>query len=86
MDKCYMNGGCLTCQFADRDEKNRYAGPCSGYANCSYEEYKGPEPEMYEGEKDEYIQLLEGIVKGALGDELAEAAFAEMKRKVTEVN
>ena len=86
MEKCYFNGGCLTCRFADRDDRNRYEGPCSGYAHCDYQEYTGPEPDMTEEEKDNYIQLLEGIVKGALGEELAKATFVEMKSKITETD
>lgn len=85
MEKCYFNGGCLTCRFADRDDRNRYEGPCSGYAHCDYQEYTGPEPDMTEEEKDNYIQLLEGIVKGALGEELAKATFVEMKKRATGV-
>lgn len=79
----YSTGGCWTCMFAQRDDRNRYMGPCSGYANCDYEEYTGSEPEMTEEEKDNYIQLLEGIVKGALGEELAKASFVEMKKRAT---
>ena len=83
MDKNYFNGGCLTCIFAHRDDRDRYISPCLNSSNCSYEEYAGPEPEMTEEEKDNYIQSLEDIVKGALGEELAKAAFAEMKKKAT---
>lgn len=65
MDKNYFNGGCSSCMFAHRDDRGRYISPCLGSSNCSYEEYKGPEPEMTEEEKDKYIQLLETYVKNA---------------------
>lgn len=32
---------CFTCLFAERDFHNRYLERCSGYGNCSYEEFKG---------------------------------------------
>ena len=56
--KNYFNGGCSTCMFAERDERGRYLGSCSGFSNCSYEEYKG-ETDITEEEKDEEIADLE---------------------------
>lgn len=56
--KNYFNGGCLTCMFAERDERGRYLGHCSGFSNCSYEQYKG-ETDITEEEKDEKIADLE---------------------------
>lgn len=32
---------CITCQFAHRDEHNRFLDPCSGYSNCSYQKFEG---------------------------------------------
>ncbi len=91
MDKIYnySTGGCWTCMFAQRDDRNRYIGPCSGYANCDYEEYKGPEPEMYEEDKDKYIQLLEKFVAGVFGEdgeEMTRNVLAELKGKATEAD
>ena len=54
----YFNGGCSTCMFAERDERGRYIGSCSGFSNCSYGEYKG-ETDITEEEKDEKISDLE---------------------------
>ena len=84
MEKCYFNGGCLTCRFADRDNRNRYEGPCSGYAHCDYEEYTGPEPEMYEEDKDNYIKLLEKLVRNSLGEGLAESVLRELREKAVQ--
>ena len=56
--KNYFNGGCLTCMFAERDERGRYIGSCSGFSNCSYEEYKG-ETDITEEEKDKKIAELQ---------------------------
>ena len=55
--KNYFNGGCSTCMFAKRDERGRYIGSCSGFSNCSYEEYKG-KTDIKE-EKDNKIADLE---------------------------
>ena len=91
MDKVlnYLTGRCQTCAFAHRDSRNRYVSSCLGYANCDYEEYKGPEPEMYEEDKDKYIQLLEEFIRttfGRGGEELAKKVLIELKGKATEVN
>ena len=56
--KNYFNGGCLTCMFAERDERGRYLGHCSGFSNCFYKEYKG-ETDITEEEKDEKIAQLQ---------------------------
>lgn len=58
MSKCYYNGGCLTCMFAERDERNRFIAPCSGYSNCAYQEFEGI-VDISEEEKDEKIKDLE---------------------------
>ena len=73
--KNYFNGGCSTCMFAERDERGRYIGPCSGFSNCSYEEYKG-ETDITEEEKDEKIADLEA--KLSLTEKALELACKEL--------
>lgn len=31
---------CFTCQFANRDEHNRFIERCQGYSNCSYRKFE----------------------------------------------
>jgi len=32
---------CFTCEYAKRDNHNRFINACLGYSNCSYSEFKG---------------------------------------------
>ena len=91
MDKNYFNGSCSSCMFAHRDDRGRYVSPCLGYSNCSYEEYKDPEPEMTEEEKDKYIELLETYVRNATyqiaqDNEVSDLVLKKLKEEVTKVD
>lgn len=45
---------CFTCEYAKRDNHNRFMDMCSGHSNCSYSEFKG----KIKATLEEYINLL----------------------------
>lgn len=64
---------CFSCDFAKRDEYNRYVDRCSGYSNCSYMKFTG---KIYPT-IDEFIEKLENQYSMAKPNSLCFTSFHE---------